>query len=399
MASGTSLLWHPNSMGHYIYYLNIVLLIVSIILMLLRLYVRKTIIKKLGWVDLVAILAWAFCIAMSALEIDNTHYGTGAQIEDISPDTFSEFFKRLAILELVYFFASGAVRLYILTVISRLNKSRMYVWSIYALALIVVVTSLTGFFFVLTECMALPYSFSQLIKVYSDVFNYASKWRQCKTVHEEQSLFLAHAITYIFVDCMLIGFPLWAVTKYVRIGVEAAQLLPVFLLGIFAVVAGIVRFALISTTDYSVNGTYKMVPVSAWTDAELHAGFWVGCLPALQYLLRRGSYAKRLGKRPDSTFTAGKGSMAGSTDDSKMGSISGYRSSAFGNVQYEDVGAKSQVHAASGQNEHHSGQSRHFEMVDLEKGDEEHTYKQTSTAINVQVTLSETNRRLSRGEA
>lgn len=63
----------------------------------------------------------------------------------------------------------------------------------------------------------------------------------------------AHAIICIFVDCMLVALPLWVVTTYVKMGVKAIQILLVFSLGIFAVATGIVRFAIITTTDFNVN--------------------------------------------------------------------------------------------------------------------------------------------------
>lgn len=58
VSPGDSLLWHPNSQGHHIFNLNLALIIVSTLLVALRLYVRKAIVKVLGWDDSIAILAW-----------------------------------------------------------------------------------------------------------------------------------------------------------------------------------------------------------------------------------------------------------------------------------------------------------------------------------------------------
>ncbi|TIC91868.1 hypothetical protein CH35J_010742 [Colletotrichum higginsianum] len=262
-AHGDSLLFHPNSAGHHIFDLNLALIIVSTILISLRIIVRKFVVKAMGWDDLIAIVAWGLCVTLSALEMDTTNYGTGAQMEDVPRQTILQFLKRLSIMELVYLIASGAVRLSILAFLPRLSKNKIYRWSIYGLSFIVVVVSLTGFFFVLTECSQIP-----------DVFNYDASWRQCKDKSEEQSMMLAHAIISIFVDCMLVALPLWVVTNYLKMGVKAIQILLVFSFGIFAVATGIVRLSIIITTDFSVNTTYKMLTVAAWTDAELHVGLW-----------------------------------------------------------------------------------------------------------------------------
>ncbi|KAF4810364.1 hypothetical protein CGCSCA5_v010646 [Colletotrichum siamense] len=259
-----SMLWHPNSKGHHIYNLNLALIIFSTVFISLRLYVRKAIVKALGWDDFLAVLAWALCVTLSALEMDTTHYGTGAQIEDVPKDTLLQFQKRLTIMELVYLIASGVVRLSILAFLPRLCKAKIYTWSIWGLRLIVIIISLTGFFFILTECQQIP-----------EVFNYASTWRECKDKREERDLMMAHAIICIFVDCMLVALPLWVVTSYFKMGVKSIQILLIFSLGIFGVATGIVRFAIITTTDFTVNTTYKMLSVAAWTDAELHVGLWV----------------------------------------------------------------------------------------------------------------------------
>ncbi|KAL3302671.1 integral membrane protein [Colletotrichum asianum] len=345
-----SMLWHPNSKGHHIYNLNLALIIFSTVFISLRLYVRKAIVKALGWDDFLAVLAWALCVTLSALEMDTTHYGTGAQIEDVPKDTLLQFQKRLTIMELVYLIASGVVRLSILAFLPRLCKAKIYTWSIWGLRLIVIIISLTGFFFILTECQQIP-----------EVFNYASTWRECKDKREERDLMMAHAIICIFVDCMLVALPLWVVTSYFKMGVKSIQILLIFSLGIFGVATGIVRFAIITTTDFTVNTTYKMLSVTAWTDAELHVGLWVGCFPALQPLLRHASFKLGLRNQLDSTKPSGKSVTGISTDESKRRSVLNRWARITGHPPKE--GVDSGTPAVSGQQEN-------VEMVDLEKGDE-----------------------------
>ncbi|KAF3807578.1 hypothetical protein GCG54_00011976, partial [Colletotrichum gloeosporioides] len=345
-----SMLWHPNSKGHHIYNLNLALIIFSTVFISLRLYVRKAIVKALGWDDFLAVLAWALCVTLSALEMDTTHYGTGAQIEDVPKDTLLQFQKRLTIMELVYLIASGVVRLSILAFLPRLCKAKIYTWSIWGLRLIVIIISLTGFFFILTECQQIP-----------EVFNYASTWRECKDKREERDLMMAHAIICIFVDCMLVALPLWVVTSYFKMGVKSIQILLIFSLGIFGVATGIVRFAIITTTDFTVNTTYKMLSVAAWTDAELHVGLWVGCFPALQPLLRHASFKLGLRSQLDSTKPGGKSVTGISTDESKRRSIINRWARITGHPSKE--GVESGTPAVNGQHEN-------VEMVDLEKGDE-----------------------------
>ncbi|KAK1654740.1 hypothetical protein BDP81DRAFT_87891 [Colletotrichum phormii] len=354
---GQSLRYHPNSGGHHIFNLNLALILVSTLLASLRLFTRKIVAKALGWDDFLAIVAWALCVTISALEMDTTNYGTGAQIEDVPRPTLLQFLKRLSIMELVYFLASGAVRLSILAFLPRLSKNKMYTWSIYALNAIVIIISLSGFFFVLTECSQIP-----------DVFNYSSTWRQCRDKREDRSMMLAHAIICIFVDCMLVVLPLCVVTNYVKMGVKAIQILLVFSLGIFAVATGIVRFSIIVTADFSVNTTYKMLTVAAWTDAELHVGLWVGCFPALQPLLRHVTLMLGMRSQLDSTGAASKRNTMTSTATSNRKSVLNRWSRSTGYVRSESAGSQPLENDA-GQVEAVGGLSEDVEMVDLEKGE------------------------------
>ncbi|OLN82298.1 hypothetical protein CCHL11_10178 [Colletotrichum chlorophyti] len=362
-AQEDSLLYHPDSAGHHIFNLNLALIIVSTILISLRLFVRKAIVKALGWDDLLATVAWGLCVTLSALEMDTTNYGTGAQMKDVPRPTLLEFFKRLSIMELVYFMASGAVRLSILIFLTRLSKHKMYRWTVYCLSLLVVVISLTGFFFVLTECSQIP-----------DVFNYGGSWRQCRDKRDEYRMMLAHAIISIFVDCMLVALPIWVVSSYVKMGVKAIQILLVFSLGIFAVVTGIVRFYIITTTNFNENTTYKMLKCAAWTDAELHVGLWVGCLPSLQPLLRHASFALGLRSRLDTSVPSGKTTTTSATDSGIRKSVLDRWSRSWDNgwacIRGETpVSSQPLTNRNKELVEGQVGSARDVEMMDLEKGE------------------------------
>ncbi|KAK2040251.1 hypothetical protein LZ31DRAFT_474877 [Colletotrichum somersetense] len=341
-----SLLYHPDSAGHHIFDLNLALIIVSTIFVFLRLFVRGVLVKALGWDDLIATIAWALGVTLSALEMDTTHYGTGAQIKDVPLETLHQFSMRLTIMELIYFIASGAVRLAILAFLPRLSKNRVYMWCIYGLSLIVVTVSLTGVFFMLTECSQIP-----------DVFNYDASWRQCRDEREERLMVLSQSIIWIFVDCMLVALPLWVVTSYLKMGVNAIQILLVFSVGIFAVATGIARTVIILTTDFSDNTTYKMLPIATWTDAEVHVGLWVGCFPALQPLIRHASFMMGLRGQPHSTVRRSRRDTAMSTDTPNKRSV----------VNRSSHGS-SHLWSGRSENQPKGSLTKGIEMVDLEKG-------------------------------
>lgn len=128
-----------------------------------------------------------------------------------------------------------------------------------------------------------------------------------------------------------------------------------------------------------------MISCAAWTDAELHVGFWVGCFPALQPLLRYASFMLGLRNQLDTTMATNKRSTAISTDASKRRSVINRWSRGSVYNQNDSVGAK----PTTGNVEEHvqvgGGQSKDVEMVDLEKGnDHGHVGEQTDVPIEVQ---------------
>ncbi|KAK1989939.1 hypothetical protein LX36DRAFT_621510 [Colletotrichum falcatum] len=340
-----SLLYHPDSAGHHIFNLNLALIIASTILVFLHLYVRGFLVKTLGWGDLVTTIAWALSVTISSLEMETTHYGTGAQMANVPPDTLLQFFENLATMELIYFIASGAVRLAILAIVFHLSKNRVYQWFIYGLSVVVVTVSLTGFFFLLTECSQIP-----------DVFNYAAAWRQCRDPSEGRAMALAQSVICIFVDCMLVALSLWAVLSNFKVGAKAIQMLLVFSFGIFAVASGAARFFIILTTNFGENTTYKMLAIATWTDIELHVGLWVCCLPALQPLIRHVSLKMGLRGQLESTGQRSKGDIAIPETSYTKGPVSRWsRSSSYFLNERSETQSK-------------GSPTKGIEMVDLEKG-------------------------------
>ncbi|WDK20700.1 hypothetical protein CGRA01v4_11985 [Colletotrichum graminicola] len=278
--------------------------------------------------------------------MDTTHYGTGAQMKDVPQETLLQFTMRLTIMELIHFIASGAVRLAILAFLPRLSKNRVYRWLLYGLSTIVVAVSLTGVFFMLTECSQIP-----------DVFNYAASWRQCRDKRDERLMVLSQSIIWIFVDFMLVALPLWVVASYRQMGIKAIQILLVFSLGIFAVATGIARFIIILTTDFSDNTTYKMLHIAIWTDAEVHVGLWVGCFPALQPLIRHASSMMGLRGQPQSkTWRSRTDTAISANPPNKKSVVNGSPRSS------------SNFRSELSENQPKGSPADRIEMVDLEKG-------------------------------
>lgn len=98
------------------------------------------------------------------------------------------------------------------------------------------------------------------------------------------------------------ALPIWMIMKNLRFSrAKAFQVCMIFCVGFFSIVCAAIRLGLIITIDLAVDVTFKFPKVAAWTEAEVHLGFWVACAPAVKPLLRLASFKLGLRTSPDST--------------------------------------------------------------------------------------------------
>ncbi|KAL9563994.1 hypothetical protein ACKAV7_011854 [Fusarium commune] len=191
---------------------------------------------------------------------------------------------------MLFFLASGLIRLSILVFIPRLGRDRVFIRCVWAIGVVIVSITLAAFIFFLLEC-----------KPIGDLFDGMNPDRNCVSQKSEAHLMWAHAFIGILIDAALFGLPIWVIHKNMTFGSKAIKVILVFCVGLAAIVMGILRLGFMITTDFAVDTTYKMARVAAWVTLELHVGLWCGSFPALQPLLRLVSYKVGLRSHLDST--------------------------------------------------------------------------------------------------
>ncbi|KAL6362211.1 hypothetical protein LRP88_04288 [Fusarium phalaenopsidis] len=137
-----------------------------------------------------------------------------------------------------------------------------------------------------------------------DVFDAGKPDRKCRPMSQEGDMVWAHSIVGVFTDIALFILPIWIIHRnLIRVTVHTAKVFLVFAVGLFAIITGILRFAITVTANFEVNTSLKMARVSSWTALEVHVGIWCGCFAGLQPLVRLVSYKLKLRSRLDSTKT------------------------------------------------------------------------------------------------
>ncbi|KAL5330388.1 hypothetical protein ACEPPN_003915 [Leptodophora sp. 'Broadleaf-Isolate-01'] len=130
-----------------------------------------------------------------------------------------------------------------------------------------------------------------------------------------------NAVFGIFTDCFLLGLPIWIISRNMIMSRKMMQVILIFCVGIFVVVAGVVRLFYMKTLSFASDPTFNMSTIGVWTDLEAHIGLWCGCFPALQPILRIVSF--KLGLRT-------KLLSYGDTPGKKGGLVSGHRGGTLG---------------------------------------------------------------------
>ncbi|KAK7525029.1 uncharacterized protein IWZ02DRAFT_516860 [Phyllosticta citriasiana] len=193
----------------------------------------------------------------------------------ISLATLSCFMMVIPSGLLMYFIASGLIRLSIAAFLPRLNRERRFLILVYVLALAIALTTVGSLCAYLFQCHPIR---ALWLNKHAGI--------NCISKPHERAIFSTHAALGIFYDIMLFLAPLWVLHQNMMFSVRLMRIVFVFAVGIFAIIAGIIRFAYIVKPRDSTKATHIAIRGAIWTNLEAHCGLWVACAPALQSLLR-----------------------------------------------------------------------------------------------------------------
>ncbi|KAG4429185.1 hypothetical protein IFR05_015339 [Cadophora sp. M221] len=265
--------------------LNATLIPITTLIFGTRIYVRVFMTKNAGLDDALAFVAYLFLVGISTFDIIGVEYGSGAHIYLIPQQTLLKFFKVLVTQNLWYFWCTCFVRLAVAAFLPRLSKEKLYLYLVYGIASFTIVQTIVCFLYKLLEC-----------KPVSDLWLPPhTPGTKCVSDAANEAMMTANAVFGIFTDCFLLGLPIWIISRKMIVSRKMMQVILIFCVGIFVVVAGVVRLYYMKTLSFASDPTFNMSTVGVWTDLEAHLGLWCGCFPALQPILRIISF--KLGLR------------------------------------------------------------------------------------------------------
>ncbi|PKS12343.1 hypothetical protein jhhlp_001643 [Lomentospora prolificans] len=283
----------PDYKGYLQRDLNITLIAFSTFFIILRLGTRAFIVKGLGLDDVFGFIAYAALVAFSSMEVRAVGFGSGTHMEFVPGYFIPKFFEALTTQHLMYFWVVGLTRIAIVAFLLRMSNDKLYKRMVYGVGVVIILKTLAAFLFRLLECKDIK------------VLWLPPGSGDCISKDAEAIMMWTHASFGIAVDFCLFALPIWVVHSKMIWSAKTIRVILIFCIGLFAVITGIVRLAIMVNTDFAIDTTYKMSTIAFWTDIEGHVGLWVACFPALQPLVRLVSFRLGLRSRLESGYRSG----------------------------------------------------------------------------------------------
>ncbi|KAK8057055.1 integral membrane family protein [Apiospora saccharicola] len=297
---------------------------VALITVLARLWVRLTMVHKMGSdVSLTYLPSfdfiverinqdWAMIIAMTlslaglGVVIPQVYYGAGRHIVYLAPDVATMGLKINFVSQAVYLWAIPAVKMSIGLFLLRIAPNKIYRRMLQGVMVFTMVYTMFCFLTLLLQCTNLAILWDPTVQA------------TCWSKGTLQMLSHVNSIINIVTDMFFAVLPapmLWNVQINMR---TKASLICIMGLGVFAVAAALIKSLFLSNYGKTGDFLWDSTDLTIWISAECNTGIIAACLPCLKPLFKRilDSTTQRYGK---SSF----GSSANQTNQSyKMKSYS-----------------------------------------------------------------------------
>ncbi|KAL8934423.1 MAG: hypothetical protein Q9216_005923 [Gyalolechia sp. 2 TL-2023] len=257
---------------------TITLMVAATIAVALRLVARSMSAAKLWWDDWILVLALFFDYGLSICYwLQATHAGLGRHTTvvggPVEPDKVVLYYKIFLPLQLFYFTSSFAIKTSLILLYYRLFAiHRWFRFELLGAWIIVILYYLVDFLVAVFECNPVAYFWDKSI--------------EGGTCIDQTQFFRWNGVANLLIDFMILTLTMpliWGLKLKLR---QKVSLSAVFLLGLFACVASIVRVITFNQVEFD-DITFTIVDASIWSTIEQSVGIICACLLTYQPLFRR----------------------------------------------------------------------------------------------------------------
>ncbi|KAF9893434.1 hypothetical protein FE257_010746 [Aspergillus nanangensis] len=267
--------------------------VLSFIVVLIRLYARRCLIRELGWDDLFIVFAQLTSWATMALCIMILHYGSGRHLAALvsNPDTLVHMYKWLVATQIVYMFNLWLCRVSGLAFYARLNPMPQFILYLRLSFAFVTAVYIAQTLIIALQCVPL-----------------AALWGAVEgKCMGSEIVFVSTGALTIACDTLILFLPVKIVLSIQAKLARKLALLGILCFGIFAVVTSILRMvSMIVSVQHPEDATWYFSPVIAWTCAEISVAIIALSLPALRAIF--GFFKEHRSTR-DQSYSHGSGAI------------------------------------------------------------------------------------------
>ncbi|KAK7990285.1 integral membrane family protein [Apiospora arundinis] len=240
-----------------------------------RLWVRLTMIHRMGSDDYAMIVAMILSLAGLGLVIPQVIYGAGRHIAYLRPAVATVGLKINFVSQVFYLWAIPAVKMSIGLFLLRIAPNKGYRRALQGVMVFTMAYTMMCFVTLLLQCTNLAVLWDPTVQAV------------CWSKQTLQALSYANSIVNIVTDMFFAVLPapmLWNVQINVR---TKASLICIMGLGVFAVAAAIVKSFFISNYGKTGDFLWDSTDLTIWVSTECNTGIIAACLPCLKPLFKR----------------------------------------------------------------------------------------------------------------
>ncbi|KAF2265739.1 hypothetical protein CC78DRAFT_598319 [Lojkania enalia] len=254
--------------------------ILALISVLLRIYVRLHIVKAFGWDDAWMVVAMLSFIMFTTTAIGGVHYGTGRHMAELSDENIFMAMRYWWLCYISYCISMISVKVSIGLFLLRVTVSRVHRWIIYIAMGATAVTGSVFFFATLLQCNPISYFWDK------------SQPGTCLNMDVIIGLTFWYSAVSALCDFTFGLLPVFLVWRLNMDRRTKIALVPLLSMGCVASTAVLVRMAFV-TKFRSPDFLYDTVDIAIWSDIEQGLAITAGSLATLRPLYRMAS--QRLG--------------------------------------------------------------------------------------------------------
>ncbi|KAF3925151.1 hypothetical protein ABW20_dc0101494 [Dactylellina cionopaga] len=281
---------NPERQGNFLAPLTIIMMVICLVVVALRLYVRSFILKAFKADDWLIIIATITAMAVSVTCILSQGAGVGTHIWDLKQDEVKMVRIWSFATQLTFTWAVSLTKFSILLFYRRFCTTRTFKISIYLTMLFIGAWTINWTFLIIFQCLP--------VEAY---------WRlprsgdRCITLQNE--LHLLHGSTNLVTDIIVLLLPIptvWSLQMPTR---QKLTLIGVFALGIVAPLSAILRLIYIQKATISWDQSWWCFELWIYTSLETHVGIICASIPSLKPLAVKIFPRFGTSHDPSSSFT------------------------------------------------------------------------------------------------